>query len=347
MGLPLALRHPPRHPAESASRRSSRASGAGGFRHHRTGRGSAQLLPDDCPDQHRGRAARPVPGPGGGGGSRTVSPPAGGPGAGLGRARHGAGRGVLRGRGVSAGASPRQPSGCHAGTGGGRLDRVPRPRRPAAAITGLRRSRDRRRHHHRPGGQRRCGCERTAHPVTAMVLDRVRDRLVAGEVIWRLHYEPSSSSTQDLARAAAARGAGEGWTVVTDVQHEGRGRLGRSWVAPPETALLFSTILRPPLDVLPLLPLLAALAVAGGIEVTTGAVPDLKWPNDVLLNGKKLAGILLERPAGPDVVLGVGLNVNQSGEDEPDGGASPKVGLGQAPERGPLLAAVLHQPSNG
>jgi len=179
-----------------------------------------------------------------------------------------------------------------------------------------------------------------------MVLDRVRDRLVAGEVIWRLHYEPSSTSTQDLARAAAARGAGEGWTVVTDVQHEGRGRLGRSWVAPPETALLFSTILRPPLDVLPLLPLLAALAVAGGIEVTTGAVPDLKWPNDVLLNGKKLAGILLERPAGPDVVLGVGLNVNQSRGDLPDGGTSLAIELGHELEREALLAAILNDLGN-
>ncbi len=178
--------------------------------------------------------------------------------------------------------------------------------------------------------------------MTAMVLERVRERLVPGEVLWKLHYEPSCSSTQELARAAAARGAGEGWTVVTDVQREGRGRLGRSWVAPPETALLFSTILQPPLDVLPLLPLLAALAVAGGIEGSTGAVPDLKWPNDVLLNGKKLAGILLERPAGPDVVLGVGLNVNQARQEVPDGGTSLAIELGHELEREPLLAAILN-----
>jgi BirA family biotin operon repressor/biotin-[acetyl-CoA-carboxylase] ligase len=129
--------------------------------------------------------------------------------------------------------------------------------------------------------------------VSALVLDRVRSRLAAGEITWRLHYEPVCSSTQDLARAAAARGAEQGWTVVTDLQQEGRGRQGRSWVAPAETALLFSTILRPPRDVLPLLPLLAAVTVAGGIEASTGALPDLKWPNDILLNGKKLAGILL------------------------------------------------------
>jgi BirA family biotin operon repressor/biotin-[acetyl-CoA-carboxylase] ligase len=182
--------------------------------------------------------------------------------------------------------------------------------------------------------------------MSAMVLDQVRAQLLAGEIIWKLHYETSCSSTQDLARAAAARGTGEGWTVVTDLQTEGRGRQGRSWVAPPETALLFSTVLRPPLDVLPLLPLLAALTVAGGIEASTGAVPDLKWPNDVLLNGKKLAGILLERPAGADVVLGVGLNVNQSPADVPEGGTSLAIELGHELERERLLAAILNDLSN-
>ena len=179
-----------------------------------------------------------------------------------------------------------------------------------------------------------------------MALDRVRERLVAGEITWQLQYEPACNSTQDLARAAAARGADQGWTVVTDSQHQGRGRLGRAWVAPAETALLFSVILRPPLDVLPLLPLLAALAVAGGIETATGAVPDLKWPNDVLLNGKKLAGILLERPAGAAVVLGVGLNVNQSAADLPEGASSLALELGQEVDRETLLAAILNDLGN-
>jgi BirA family transcriptional regulator, biotin operon repressor / biotin---[acetyl-CoA-carboxylase] ligase len=182
--------------------------------------------------------------------------------------------------------------------------------------------------------------------VSAIDLERVRTQLVAGEVTWDLHYEPSCSSTQDLARAASTRGAEQGWTIVTDLQLEGRGRQGRSWVAPPETALLFSIILRPPRDVLPLLPLLAALTVAGGIEASTGAVPDLKWPNDVLLNGKKLAGILLERPAGADVVLGVGLNVNQSRADLPDGATSLASEIGRELEREPLLAAILNDLGN-
>lgn len=182
--------------------------------------------------------------------------------------------------------------------------------------------------------------------MSAIDLERVRAQLVAGEVVWRLHYEPSCSSTQDLARAAATRGAGEGWTVVTDVQREGRGRQGRSWVAPRETAILFSTILAPAVDVLPLLPLLAALAVGGGIEVATGAVSHLKWPNDILLNGKKLAGILLERPAGANVVLGVGLNVNQSRQEMPEGGTSLAIELGHELEREPLLAAILNDLGN-
>jgi BirA family transcriptional regulator, biotin operon repressor / biotin---[acetyl-CoA-carboxylase] ligase len=178
-----------------------------------------------------------------------------------------------------------------------------------------------------------------------MALDRVRARLDVGEVTWKLHYEPVCSSTQDLARAAAGE-VEPGWTVVTDLQREGRGRLGRSWVAPPETALLFSTILRPPRDVFPLLPLLAALTVAGGIEVSTGAAPDLKWPNDVLLNGKKLAGILLERPAGADVILGVGVNVNQAAADLPEGATSLALELGHPLEREPLLAGILNDLSN-
>jgi BirA family biotin operon repressor/biotin-[acetyl-CoA-carboxylase] ligase len=94
------------------------------------------------------------------------------------------------------------------------------------------------------------------------------------------------------------------------------------------------------------LPLLAGLAVAGGIEVSTGAVADLKWPNDVLLKGKKLAGILLERPAGADVVLGVGLNVNQSRGDIAEGGTSLAIEMGHEFEREPLLAAILNDLGN-
>ena len=177
-------------------------------------------------------------------------------------------------------------------------------------------------------------------------LDRVRTRLAIGEIQWSLQYEPACDSTQDSARVAAMQGAGQGWTIVTDFQRGGRGRQGRSWIAPQGQALLFSTVLRPPIDVLPLLPLLAAITVAGGIEVSTAAAPDLKWPNDVLLNGRKLAGILLERPAGPAVVLGVGVNINQSADDLPEGATSLRVELGHPVEREALLAAILNDLAN-
>jgi BirA family transcriptional regulator, biotin operon repressor / biotin---[acetyl-CoA-carboxylase] ligase len=177
-------------------------------------------------------------------------------------------------------------------------------------------------------------------------LERVRGQLLDGEIIWSLHYEPSCSSTQDRARAAAEAGAEQGWTVVADLQLEGRGRRGRPWVAPTETALLFSTILHPPVDVLALLPLLAAVAVAGGIEVATGVSPDLKWPNDVLLKGNKLAGILLEHPGGPAVILGVGVNVSQLAADLPVGATSLLVETGHRPDREMLLAAILNDLGN-
>jgi len=177
-------------------------------------------------------------------------------------------------------------------------------------------------------------------------LERVRALLVEGEVPWSLHFEPSCKSTQDLARTAATAGADQGWTIITDLQLEGRGRRGRPWVAPSGTALLFSTILHPPVDVLPLLPLLAALSVAGGIEVATGAVAQLKWPNDVLVNDHKLAGILLEHPGGAAVILGVGVNVNQLAADLPERATSLLALAGHSVDREPLLAAILNDLAN-
>jgi BirA family transcriptional regulator, biotin operon repressor / biotin---[acetyl-CoA-carboxylase] ligase len=170
--------------------------------------------------------------------------------------------------------------------------------------------------------------------------------LVEGEIRWSLHYEPSCSSTQDLARSAANAGADQGWTVITDLQLEGRGRRGRAWVAAEGTALLFSTILHPPVDVLALLPLLAALSVAGGIEVATGVVAELKWPNDVLVNDLKLAGILLEHPGGAAVILGVGVNVNQLAVDLPSGATSLRALTGRPLDREPVLAAILNDLAN-
>lgn len=124
-------------------------------------------------------------------------------------------------------------------------------------------------------------------------------------------------STQTLVFELAAQGAPDGSAVVAGYQREGRGRQGRSWYAPPGTALLTSMLVRPPLPLrdLPLYSFVAAVATAEAVERLTGHEPRLKWPNDVLLGDRKVAGILLESrtsPGAPPVVaIGIGLNLAQ------------------------------------
>jgi BirA family transcriptional regulator, biotin operon repressor / biotin---[acetyl-CoA-carboxylase] ligase len=118
----------------------------------------------------------------------------------------------------------------------------------------------------------------------------------------RLHLR-TISSTNDRARALAAAGAPHGTLVTATEQTAGRGRQGRTWAAPPGSALLCSLVLR---DYDPLLPLRAGLAVAD----LAGDAARVKWPNDVLLDARKLAGILVEaRPQDGWAVLGIGVNV--------------------------------------
>jgi len=126
----------------------------------------------------------------------------------------------------------------------------------------------------------------------------------------RLHLR-STTSTNDRARALAAAGAPHGTLVTAAEQTEGRGRQGRTWSAPPGRTLLLSLVLRDPPA---LLPLAAALAVA---EVAGGEA-QIKWPNDVLFGGRKIAGILAEgRPQDDWAVLGIGLNVALRVDDLP------------------------------
>ncbi len=124
-----------------------------------------------------------------------------------------------------------------------------------------------------------------------------------------------STNADLLARAAA--GEAEGAVLAAEQQEAGRGRMGRAWVAPPRAALAFSVLLRPQ-DVPPArrswLPLLAGVAVATSVRTAAGVDAQLKWPNDVLVGGAKLGGILAEA-AGDAVVVGIGLNVS-TGLDE-------------------------------
>ena len=112
-----------------------------------------------------------------------------------------------------------------------------------------------------------------------------------------------TDSTNERARALAASGAPHGTLVTADEQHAGRGRQGRAWTAPPTSAVLMSVVLR---ELSETLPLAAAVAVSEAVPLET----QIKWPNDVWIDGRKVAGILVEgRPQEGWAVLGIGLNV--------------------------------------
>jgi BirA family biotin operon repressor/biotin-[acetyl-CoA-carboxylase] ligase len=138
----------------------------------------------------------------------------------------------------------------------------------------------------------------------------------------------------------------EGTTAATDLQTQGRGRLGRTWEAPPGQALLFSVLLhpRPPMALWPELSLVAGDAVAEALREQTGVPAELGHPNDVLIEGRKVAGILAEASVGR-VVLGIGVNVNQTTEELPAETPKPSTALrietGREWPRAPLLAAIL------
>ena len=155
-------------------------------------------------------------------------------------------------------------------------------------------------------------------------------------------YLTETASTQDVLRDGDFP---HGAVCVAEHQTAGRGRSGRRWDDAPAKTLLFSVLLRPPVDAaLPQLSLVAGLAVAAAIEGETGAPALLKWPNDVLVEGSKVAGILLEASAGV-VVCGIGINVNQEKDDLPVATRLPatslRIVLGCPFDRGRVLAALL------
>ena len=125
----------------------------------------------------------------------------------------------------------------------------------------------------------------------------------------------------EVARRAARSGAAEGTVIITGEQTSGRGRMKRLWLSPPGNIAL-SVILRPELAYMSYLIMLASLAVVHTIESVTGLKPLIKWPNDVLINGKKVSGILIESDIRKDkvnfVIIGIGINVNLKLADFPD-----------------------------
>jgi BirA family transcriptional regulator, biotin operon repressor / biotin---[acetyl-CoA-carboxylase] ligase len=138
-----------------------------------------------------------------------------------------------------------------------------------------------------------------------------------------IHYEDTVDSTQRVAHRLAYDQSMEGTVVVAEEQTLGRGRMERKWYSPKYTGIWMSIILRPkiPLPKAPQLTLIAAVAVVQAIEELTELTPQIKWPNDILINGKKMTGILTELQAEADqinsVIIGMGINVNQKLEDFP------------------------------
>jgi len=141
----------------------------------------------------------------------------------------------------------------------------------------------------------------------------LRESLTTSFVGRRLEYRAALGSTQDLARELARAGAAEGTVILAGRQTAGRGRLGRSWIS-PRGGLYLTVVLRPPVQHLKALVIIAALAVARAVERLTGLQTSLKWPNDVLVAGRKVSGILSESELMGEGVsyalVGIGLNVN-------------------------------------
>ena len=176
-------------------------------------------------------------------------------------------------------------------------------------------------------------------PDLAAALTQARGRL--GHLATHVAWFEEIGSTNDVASRLAASGAAEGTVVAANAQTSGRGRHGRAWASPAGAGLYFSIVLRPPEPVVPLITLAAGVAVADGIEAASGLSTSLKWPNDVQVGGRKLAGILAE--GGEAVVLGIGINV-LSAAYPPDIAAratSLEEELGRAVDRGPLFAECL------
>ncbi len=172
-----------------------------------------------------------------------------------------------------------------------------------------------------------------------------------------LIFEHSVGSTMDVARDAAQHGAAEGAVALADEQTAGRGRLGRTWITPPATNLAATLVLRPPASVLREIAMIAPLAICHAVQEIAGLHAGIKWPNDVQILGKKLAGILIEVPQPPTpssaegaggadgiVLVGSGINVNfdpREHEEIRDIATSLRAELGHDTDREALLAAYL------
>ncbi|GIP20070.1 biotin--[acetyl-CoA-carboxylase] ligase [Paenibacillus sp. J22TS3] len=162
-----------------------------------------------------------------------------------------------------------------------------------------------------------------------------------------------TTSTQEDVRRLAEEGAQEGTLVIAEEQTVGRGRFGRKWFSPPGKGIWMSLLLRPglPLSCAPQLTLLTAVAVCRAIRSVTGVDSGIKWPNDLLVHGRKICGILLESVAEDEriryCIAGIGIDANMTAEDYPeelrDKVSSLRLESGQPIDRESLIGAVMSE----
>jgi BirA family transcriptional regulator, biotin operon repressor / biotin---[acetyl-CoA-carboxylase] ligase len=203
---------------------------------------------------------------------------------------------------------------------------------------------------------RETGYDIVAVPHLGYCLVSSPDRLFPYEIANRLHtkiigkkvyYFDDIPSTMDVAMQLGMAGAAEGTLVVAETQAKGKGRLGRSWASPQYKGIYVSLILRPGIapNICPVLTLMAAVSICEAIKTAAGIEAQIKWPNDIFIQNKKLGGILTELNAEMDVtsfiVIGIGINVNTDKKTLPPLAISLKELKKEPQNRVELLKEVL------
>lgn len=166
-----------------------------------------------------------------------------------------------------------------------------------------------------------------------------------------IHYLETCHSTQPIAHQYAQEGAMDGTVVIAEEQQDGKGRMARPWASKAYKGIWMSVILKPELtpQQAPQMTLVAAVATVKAIHEVTGLTPEIKWPNDLLIDGRKVTGILTELQADPDrvkaILLGIGINVNQEKNEFPEEietiATSLSIALGKPVNRAKLVASIL------
>jgi BirA family biotin operon repressor/biotin-[acetyl-CoA-carboxylase] ligase len=188
----------------------------------------------------------------------------------------------------------------------------------------------------------------------ALIADDLLARLGKTKVIGRdIRVFEETTSTNDVIEKLARDGVKEGVVVFAESQTKGRGRLGRKWISPAHKGLWFSVLLRPELrpQETTQLTVASATALRRAIQTETGLKPEIKWPNDILIGGKKVAGILTELSAEVDrvkhIILGIGIDVNLDAGEFPADlkkiATSLKIEAGDTVSRAELAVAILRE----